>query len=266
MSYRHNKKRNTAFVYEALVNELTKARAVGDNERSEAAIGILKKYFGKGTNIHEEYLVYKDLCDSPCEFSREEYERLIDESKSYLKESVDRQRLKEEKDSLIAAINRKLGSAVFNNFIPHYRRLASLGQILDESTRPAARVKLRGVLYESLKPESKDEHTLRPLDSFEFKVFCETFNEEYSDFLPEQRELLTRYVSAIGDDVEYKMYLNREVGRLSGVLEGYSGEHEEKIGKVLEVLAEMKERPVSDEDAATVLRVQKLVKEISPHD
>ena len=42
---KHNKKRNTAFVYEALVREATVAILKEDNERKEKAVSIIKKHF-----------------------------------------------------------------------------------------------------------------------------------------------------------------------------------------------------------------------------
>ena len=45
MKIRHNKKRNTAFVYEALVREATAAILKEDAERKDKTISIIKKHF-----------------------------------------------------------------------------------------------------------------------------------------------------------------------------------------------------------------------------
>ena len=47
MKIKHNKKRNTAFVYEALVREITVAVIKNDSETKEKAVAIIKKHFTK---------------------------------------------------------------------------------------------------------------------------------------------------------------------------------------------------------------------------
>ena len=61
MKVRHNKKRNTAFVYEALLREVTKSIVSRDTERKNKAISILKEYFKQGTNLSKELGCYKAL-------------------------------------------------------------------------------------------------------------------------------------------------------------------------------------------------------------
>ena len=61
MKTKHNKKRNTAFVYEALLREVTKSIVSRDTERKNKAISILKEYFKQGTNLSKELGCYKAL-------------------------------------------------------------------------------------------------------------------------------------------------------------------------------------------------------------
>ena len=55
MKVRHNKKRNTAFVYEALLREATVAILKNEHERKDKAISIIKKHF------HHNSLLKQDL-------------------------------------------------------------------------------------------------------------------------------------------------------------------------------------------------------------
>jgi hypothetical protein len=48
---KHNKKRNTAFLYECLIKEMTKAVVRKDLELKEQIVRILKQYFTKGTPL-----------------------------------------------------------------------------------------------------------------------------------------------------------------------------------------------------------------------
>ena len=45
MKIKHNKKRNTAFVYEALIKEATEAIVKNDLEKKQKIVKIIKNYF-----------------------------------------------------------------------------------------------------------------------------------------------------------------------------------------------------------------------------
>ena len=51
---KYNKKRNTAFLYEALVLEMTKAIINNDTDRRDTALDILKVSFSSSSILHEE--------------------------------------------------------------------------------------------------------------------------------------------------------------------------------------------------------------------
>jgi general stress protein CsbA len=51
---KHNKKRNTAFLYEALVRQLTKASIKKDDGQKNIIISILKESFQAGTLLAKD--------------------------------------------------------------------------------------------------------------------------------------------------------------------------------------------------------------------
>ena len=51
---KHNKKRNTAFLYESLVKELTKSIINKDYSKKSQIIEVFKKYFSKGKLLKQE--------------------------------------------------------------------------------------------------------------------------------------------------------------------------------------------------------------------
>ena len=61
---KHNKKRNTAFLYEALLKEVTKAIISGDRKVKKTAINILKESFAPKTVLSEELELYKTLLET----------------------------------------------------------------------------------------------------------------------------------------------------------------------------------------------------------
>ena len=54
MKTRHNKKRNTAFVFEALVREVTKSIVAGNTSRKRKVVSIVKEHFSSGTLLNKE--------------------------------------------------------------------------------------------------------------------------------------------------------------------------------------------------------------------
>ncbi len=51
MKRKHNKKRNTAFLFEALVIELTKSLVESDRSRTASIREILSQYFHQDTHL-----------------------------------------------------------------------------------------------------------------------------------------------------------------------------------------------------------------------
>ncbi len=51
MKNKHNKKRNTAFIYEALIKEVTVAMLRGQTERKRKIVDIIKKHFNPDSEL-----------------------------------------------------------------------------------------------------------------------------------------------------------------------------------------------------------------------
>ena len=61
---KHNKKRNTAFIYEVLLREVVKQSMAKNSEKRNVAITILKESFKKGTQLKKELDLYKALIET----------------------------------------------------------------------------------------------------------------------------------------------------------------------------------------------------------
>ena len=75
MKFNHNKKRNTAFLYEILILELSKAAMESDLEKKNKLVRLLKEHFYKGSDLK------RDLDIDKYELSAIEIERTITEDK-----------------------------------------------------------------------------------------------------------------------------------------------------------------------------------------
>ena len=80
MKLKHNKKRNTAFLYETLIVELTKATITENNQKRETILNILNKYFKNGKVLRQELELYNAINETQ-DLESKMAEKLILEAK-----------------------------------------------------------------------------------------------------------------------------------------------------------------------------------------
>ena len=61
---KYNKKRNTAFLYETLILEMTKAALNKDEKRKNIALDIIKENFAKNSILDEELDAYRSIMET----------------------------------------------------------------------------------------------------------------------------------------------------------------------------------------------------------
>jgi len=269
---RHNKKRNTAVLYEVLVRELTKCVVENNLRGKKAVLSLIKEHFKKGTLLSQELDLYRTLNES-VGMSDDTARRLLDKViQSY--NGMDSDAIFQEQSELLNKMNKELPKAVFTNFIPDYKSLASISQIFSKSTPIRDKVLLEQNMVESLtaQPEKKEEEKLKVIDNLTYKTFVKKFNTVYGEtLLPEQKELMTRFVMSFSDNgVSLKTFLNEEVGRLKKKVEESLKLEEikeddtmtDKTKLVLERMDGYREKPVDKAVVGEILKIQSLVKEI----
>ena len=101
---KHNKKRNTAFLYECLIRELTKAIIKEDKQKQIKVKGLLVEFFTKGKVLSQELALYKSLLETK-ETNTEFSKRLMVEVKKDF-ESLERKKIFNEQTALINKINK----------------------------------------------------------------------------------------------------------------------------------------------------------------
>ena len=80
MKYSHNKKRNTAFIYETLIVEMSKCVLENKMERHDSVLQIIKKHFKKGSSLNKDLNIYKSF-DDTSSLGTDTLEKLISEAK-----------------------------------------------------------------------------------------------------------------------------------------------------------------------------------------
>ena len=61
---KHNKKRNTAFLYEVLIQDITRSVVSKDQQRKEVALSICKEFFNRNSVLYTEKELYVSLLES----------------------------------------------------------------------------------------------------------------------------------------------------------------------------------------------------------
>jgi len=272
---KHNKKRNTAFLYEALLKEVTKAIISGDRKVKKTAINILKESFAPKTVLSEELELYKTLLETK-EMDNLAAEKIVFQVRQ-ARNNLNETDIQEAQNRLISRVNKELSSGVYSNFVPNYKNIATVSQLFSTDEGNAS-IK-SGVLLEQKIVTSMMEGTntpeapkMKPIDNLVFKSFVSKYNKEYSSgILNEQKELLNHYILSFSDNgVDVSIYLNEELGRLHGVLTDALASDEiktdatmvESTKRVISMIDGFRETPVDKDLIEDVLKIQNLVSEI----
>jgi hypothetical protein len=272
MKIKHNKKRNSAFVYEALIREATVAILKKDEPRRDKVIKIIRKHFTDDSYLRRDLECHRSLYENQGN-SLGLSEKILIEAKA-AKRLIDPSGLFKEQSALIKDINTDLDSDVFNNFVPNYRSLATIAQIFSIKTSPKDQVILENEISRNMsarvptESENEDE-----IDAVVVRTFIEKFNTKYSEcLLDEQKDLLTHYISSFTDNaLELKIYLNEEITRLKTSLKDSLNTTEIatdqnmtiKTNEIIDKLGRFTSATVNEKTLLTVLKTQSLVKEIS---
>ena len=248
MKVKHNKKRNTAFLFEALLREMTKAVVSQDKKRKNNIIDILKESFSSNKILGQELRLYQTILESTDLDSITAEKLLYKIREAYA--TLDVQEIYDAQSSVINRINKEIGSAVYNNFVPNYKSIATVSQLFGADSS-AAGIK-KGVILE--------QNVLETLTS-------DTTKESET----EMKELLNRYILSFSSDTDMKIYLNEELGRLHVALQKAlntdevksDGTMTESTNSVINMIEEFRNTPVDKNLVEKVLKIQNLVHEIS---
>ena len=266
---KHNKKRNTAFLYECLIKELTKAIVREDKKRQIITRKVLKEFFNKNSYLRKELNLYKSLLDSESlneSFSR----RLLEETKKDFC-NLNRKKIFNAQTKLINVMNQQLGHGIFSNFIPNYKNLASFGLYFQNDKLPAKkRLMLEKNLVNFLGRKEGLLTEMKHLDNLEYKTFVNKFNTTYErTLIKEQKDLLTNYIVSFSDNgLGLKSFLNEEIGRLKKAVqlqlsEGSALNNNENFKKVKAKLDKYSQTPINQQMVEEIFYIQDLIAEVS---
>jgi len=262
MKVKHNKKRNTAFLYEALMRELTKAIVDKNAPRIQTVKTILKEHFRSGMVLFGELGCFKALSDK-ADLDRYTAEKMVFRAKKEY-DNLDPQAIFKEQSAVIKKVNTQLGKEVFNNFVPDYKSYATLSQIFGSKLPVKSRVIMEQKIVDHLTLATEDKEELQPVDNLVVKSFTERFNHTYTALLPEQKELPTRFITSFDEsEVDFKIFAASELARIQESVQSSLSmadvkEDDEMVKNTKKVLEQIKEYNVSDLTERQILKILKL--------
>ena len=271
MKPKHNKKRNTAFIFEALIRELTKSIVEKNDKNKIIIVALIKENFKSDSILGQDLNLYKGILETT-NIDRATAEKLLFESR--MQHCVINQKeLFNEQTRLINKINKSLSKNIFSHFIPNYRDIATLYQIFNPHTNTKQRVLMEKQLIDRMTYNGPEPTMMEALGNLTLKTFAQKFNDKYNAaLLPEQKDLLNKYISSFQDNgAELKLFLNEEISRLKEKLQNpveiieirNDKQMIKKTQDVLNILNESSKRPIDPKMIQDILKIQKLVKEIN---
>ena len=263
----HNKRRNTAFLYEALVRELTKRVVSKNEERKSAVMAVMKEFFNNNSILKQDLNLYKEIVETRGT-TKDAAEKIIGYVRKE-RERLNTEKLFEAQTQLINKIHNSISEDVFSNFVPNYKALASVYQMFSPKTKIKNKVLMENVVVQYMSSSPQNINEEKRINNATMRIFSSKFNNHYSELLEEQRVLLSKYISSFADNgLELKMYLNDELGRIKEALSksSFEGELKDKVQKVSSIIDSFKGELINEDMLKQIMKIQQLVREINSND
>lgn len=274
---KHNKKRNTAFIYEALVREVVKQSIAKNTKKRNLAISLIKEFFNKNTLLYKDLQLYKSILETTQAKEKIAFKILV-EAKT-VKNNINKKVLFTEQSKIIKKINKELSPDVFMNYVPTYKYLASIGMFFGDNLNPKQKVLLEEKILEHMtatenKNNLKEE---KQVDNLVVRSFVNRFNKTYNkNLLNEQKELINHFINSADPErkAEFQLYVDREIERLKNVLAQNQSLNEvskdssikTKFDKVLNFLQNTNKEKINESFILKIAQIQELAKEIQTND
>ena len=275
---KHSKYKNTGILFEILVRKLT-SETLSSNKT--VTVDIIKKYFGRNTELSKELQLYNALSKEQ-QFKSDahglDFMRMIKESYKKLNQSV----LKRQKYNLVKEISEKF---VFDDIakmhIHNYKTMASIYMLFEyeETDNPKQLMECKtailqtGLIAEKIAPK-KDElieaYQSQPKDIrlLAYKLLVDKFNEKYSVLDESQKQLLNKYITNVNDTTALKRYVEQVIPHIKTQLLQQSKLVSDKATKIkVQKLSEMlctveNMKMIKESHILSLLRYYDLIKEL----
>jgi hypothetical protein len=280
---KHSKFKNTGFIFELLVRQVTAEIMSANNSAAEK---ILKEYFNSKKELSKELKLYQYLINQKynSETKAEQFVNTICEARKKL----DEKKLTKEKYNLIKEIKERYNLDEFiKSPISNYKTLASIYKVFEitlsnEQFDPTDVVSSRFTIVENiintsiqnkdsklkdavLEQYKKQDEYLRAVS---YKLLVESFNNKYKNLTAEQKGLLREYINNINNTGKLNEYLSNEVLKLTTQLKEVGSKITDKVTKIklAETIANIKKikaaKKIKEEHLSAMMMTYELLNEL----
>jgi hypothetical protein len=244
---KHSKFKNTGFIFELLVRQITSEIMSNDKSVAEK---ILKEHFNGKKELSKELKLYQYLINERynSESKAEQFINTILEARKRL----DEKKLTKEKYNLIKEIKETYNLDEFiKSSISNYKTLASIYKIFetvvtDEQYDPTDIVSSRFTIAENIINSSIQNKDIKIKDAVleeyrkqdgdlravSYKLLVESFNKKYNNLTTEQKGLLKEYINNINNTGKLSEYVSTEVTKLVEGLKEVGSKISDKVTKI----------------------------------
>ena len=218
---KHSKYKNTAILFEILVRKLTSESLTSDKS---VTINIIKKYFGKNTELSKELQLYNSLIKEQIDSEAKalEFVRTCKTAHTQLNKSV----LKRQRYNLVKEISENFDFNKISKIrINNYKTLASVYKIFEyaEADNPKQLFECKNeiVSHMLIKEVSEKPNVDKLMDVYKnqstdtrllaYKLMIDKFNKKYSGLNENQKNLLNKYITHVNDTERLKQYFGKVI-------------------------------------------------------
>ena len=221
---KHSKFKNTGFLFELLTRQITLEILNGSEEKSK---GIIKEFYGKGTELSKELRLFNLLINEKYN-TESKAEKFIDAIlEAHTK--INYTKLQREKYNLVKSIkenfeiknflaspvtNYKILASVHKLFEAKSQNIKDVKDIFDSkltivehisSSSPSTLKQKEDKLVEEYRKQEKDLRLLT------YKILVETFNKKYTNLDKSQKGLLKEYINNVTNTSKFNEYFESEL-------------------------------------------------------
>ena len=273
---KHSKFKNTAMLFELLTRQIT-SDIISANE--SVAIQILKKHFGKNTELLREYTLYKTLLDE--KLKSETKANMLIEAAIKARRGLDKLKLNEEKYKLIKAIKENFDiNAFFQTKVQNYKLLASIYKIFEykELENPIEITKSRITILENITANSSNrtlnetvaiQNEPKEIRLLSQKLLVEKFNKKYADLNESQKTILREYIGNVSNTNNLKSLIQSEAVDIKNIFKKNIYKVKDKslkikLNEVINLLNEYETiKNVEETQISALLRYYSLIDDLS---
>lgn len=275
---KHSKYKNTGILFEMLVRKLTSETLTSDKS---ITIDIIKKYFGKNTELAKELHLYNSIVKEQFKSEARALDFIKECQSAYNK--LNKGVLNRQKYNLVKEITENFSfESLSKAHINNYKVLASIYMLFEfqdtgniKQLHECKNAVLDHVLTETAVKTEKDpiietfESQDKDVRLLTYKLLVDKFNTKYSKLTESQKGLLNKYITHVNDTDSLRMYIKQEIPKIKKKLAEHATHIDDtvtriKVQKLSELLCNVENlKTIKESHVLSLLRYFELVDELT---